>query len=283
MLLGKFISTKSLMIKRSQPNKNYKGDIIKCGRYNEDICKSYIYFDLSSLPEDIYIISAKLYLNLLNRLNPSSLYTINIYPLLDDFGDFTTYNFQPKVLEIPISYNLIYKRKGKIELNITDVVLRWRSGLLINKGLLIKGEESKLDMLIFGSAYNNEYNNIPSIEIAYSIESPTPSGQNFVKYYDYEEIINYINGTVKSQIIDFSHLIQATVFVNNIGNYDVTVTSQYSPNNEIWIQDFSKKIAAGTTSYIIPKIYSKYYRLLIQSTGNGVLKMYISYIVYLWH
>lgn len=61
-------------------------------------------------------------------------------------------------------------------------------------------------MLTFGSSYNKIYDNIPCLEIAYSIDSPVPFGQSIVKYNDYVETVNYINGTVNSKPIDFSHL-----------------------------------------------------------------------------
>lgn len=280
VLLEEFISKRSLIINSCYSDKNFKEEIIKCGRKDECIYRSYIYFDLSPLPENLKIISAKLYLYLIERLNPSSLYSVGIYPILDDFGHFTTYNFQPKIFPAPINYHLIYKIKGKTEFNLTDIVNKWRSGILINKGLLIKGEECKLDMLTFGSAYNKDYLKIPKLEIAYSLDFSPAQLQSIVKYFDYETTVNYIDGNVKTQAIDFSHLIQATVFIKNLGSYDVTVSSQYSPDNITWTQDFPKKISSNNVSYIIPKIYSKYYRLNIESTGSGTLKIYISYLIY---
>ncbi|SKA79500.1 hypothetical protein SAMN05443428_10377 [Caloramator quimbayensis] len=280
-MTGKFISERSLTIKSSEPDKNFKEEVIKCGRDDEGFYKSYIFFDLSTLPERAQITSAKLYLNLLERTNPTALYAIGIYPLLEDFGDFTVYSFQPKIYVSPINYHLIYKKSGKIELNLTNIVQKWKNGMLINKGLLLKGEGGRFDMLTFGSSYNKIYDNIPCLEIAYSLDSPVPFGQSIVKYNDYEEKLNYINGTVSSSPIDFSHLIQATVFISNLGGYEVTAASQYSPDNITWIQDYSKKILPAQTAYIIPKIYSKYYSLKIQSTGYGTLKIYISYLIYL--
>ena len=103
------------------------------------ICRSYLQFSLDSVPEDVVITNAKLWLYYFYN-DPGGATIIGVYPVLAAWTESgVTWDDQPEFGETPIdTYNLPAAPTGDFRYwVITDLVRGWLGGSIVNYGLVL--------------------------------------------------------------------------------------------------------------------------------------------------
>ncbi|MCX7694121.1 MAG: DNRLRE domain-containing protein [Caloramator sp.] len=273
-----FLADKSLTITNERPDENINTDIISCGFNGNFIYRSFLNFDISSLPYNAFITSAILQLFLIDDYFKCFSKNLYVYMLKEDFGDFTTYNQQPKFYSDYIRTNISYKKYGLINVNITNFVQRWMSGETINKGLLLRCEENKKSLVAFGSKNNSQYSAIPKLYINFIKPKIYDEG----KFIDVKEEVfdlNFINEGY-SRSFDVSRMIIGSFIIKNTGFRDVDVCVDVSIDGITWIRDTEKRICISQSDILVPKYYGKYYRIYTYTNGEGSVNVKFIYQVY---
>ncbi|CDF57817.1 DNRLRE domain-containing protein [Thermobrachium celere] len=275
-----FLTEKTLTITDEQPDININTDIICCGSNGRYIYRSFVYFDLSSLPYNAFVTSARLQLFLLEDYFKCYSKNLYIYMLKEDFGEFTTFNQQPKVCMERVNTNISYKKYGLIEINITSFVQKWISGEVINKGLALKCDENKKSLVAFGSKNNSQYSAIPKLHINF-IKSKEESEfyTRFVEVKEESFQLRFVN-VGYSSIFDVSKIIIGSFFIKNIGERDVNVRVDVSSDGVNWIKDSEKQVYPNQCDILVPKYYGKHYRIVTYTLGEGKVDIKFIYQVY---
>lgn len=276
-----FVANRTLTISSEYPDSNKNIETIECGFDGKNIYRSYIYFDLSPLPYNAFITSAKMQLFLLEDYLKCLSKNIYVYMLQEDFGDYTTYNQQPRYSINYIKTNISYKNFGVIEIPITNFVIKWTNGEVINKGLLIRCEENKKSLVEFGSSKNTTYNYIPKLYLNFT--QPTNQCEILHKLIEVKELeFNfYFSDFVQTPAIDVSKLIVGSFFIQNTGIKEIDVWVEVSFDGLNWVKDTNKKVGFSSTEVLIAKYYGKYYRIVINTNGAATAKIKFIYQTYI--
>lgn len=174
-------ATKSLTITDRFPDKNLNEDTIAIGSDGEYKYYSYLFFDISSIPCDASIYNSELVLFKTDNFYNDNSKKFSINPLGDYFSTYTTYDNHPEVEYTPINFYPLTS-KVSVSINITPIVSLWVKNRLINKGIILYGNEQ--DPLIkFGSSKQEDKYLIPFIRISCEHD-------NYNR--DYTEILNKI-------------------------------------------------------------------------------------------
>lgn len=160
---------KSLTITSKYPENNISGEAICIGKNEKHTYYSYLDFDISILPNNIELISADLVLFKRNYFVKPISTKLYIYPLIDYFSSYTTYENHPR-------WNVAYKKEFNpltknvvVEIDIIDIVRKWLKCKWPCKGLFIcfDGRQTDIPLACFGSAYSDDETIIPFIRICY--------------------------------------------------------------------------------------------------------------------
>lgn len=276
-----FVASRSLTVSSEYPEGNINDEKIKCGFDGQNIFRSYIFFDLSPLPYNAFVTSAKLQLFLIEDYFKYSSKNLYFYMLQEDFGEYTTYNKQPKYNINYIKTNISYKNFGVIEIPITSFVLKWTNGEVINKGLLVRCEENKKSLVEFGSSKNRIYNYIPKLYINFI--QPTNQCEILHKLVDVKELEYnlYFSDYAQTPAIDVSKLIVGSFFIENTGMREIDAWVEVSFDGVNWIKDTNKKISINSCEILVAKYYGKYYRVILSTNGVSGAKIKFIYQAYI--
>lgn len=162
------------------------------------IKKSYLFFNIDSIPANALISLAELVL-FKNCCNMQVNSLINVYPLKDDFSICTTYKIQPSIYEAYKKVGEVSINKISVEVDIIEIVKAWFDGTLINKGLSIEGDARITPLLSFGSTFTSDKYLMPILRVVYSCpccNSQCDDGKSAylpvtINYADYENPANY--------------------------------------------------------------------------------------------
>ncbi|EYE89498.1 hypothetical protein Q428_02430 [Fervidicella metallireducens AeB] len=276
-----FLSTKSLTVSSKEPNGKITGQYILAGNDGCNKYRSYLYFDLSNLPCNVKILSAELSLYLVENYCVSKSNSVYIYGLKSDFGIFTSFNKQPLYDENYIIKEFKGIKSGQLDIGISPLFLKWRRGMIINKGIYIQGREGVKSIAAFGSAYNKNYDLIPKIKVRYLVSSGgTVNMGEFIDVKYWSKTINFFGNYTTEDIIDVSKIVEGTFFIKNTGLKSVTISVEVSGDGEIWVKDTTKILESGNEKVFIPMYYGQFYRLNLQCDGHGSLEVYFIYQVY---
>lgn len=273
-----FLADKSLTITNERPDENINTDIISCGFNGNFVYRSFLSFDISSLPYNAFITSAILQLFLIDDYFKCFSKNLHVYMLKEDFGDFTTYNQQPKFYSDYIRTNISYKKYGLINVNITSFVQRWMSGETINKGILLRCEENKKSLVAFGSKNNSQYSAIPKLYINFIKPKIYDEGK-FIEVKEEAFDLKFTNAGY-SRNFDVSRMIIGSFIIKNTGFKDVDVCVDVSIDGITWIRDTEKRICINQSDILVPKYYGKYYRIYTYTNGEGSVNVKFIYQVY---
>ncbi|MBZ4663864.1 MAG: hypothetical protein JG776_1579 [Caloramator sp.] len=273
-----FLADKSLTITNERPDENINIDIISCGFNGNFIYRSFLYFDISSLPYNAFITSAILQLFLIEDYFKCLSKNLYVYMLQEDFGDFTTYNQQPKFYNDYIRTNISYKKYGLININITSFVQRWMSGEVINKGILLRCEENKKSLVAFGSSKSSQYSAVPKLYINFIKPRVYDEGK-FIEVKEEAMDLHFIN-TGYSSVYDVSRMVIGSFFIKNTGYKDVDVCVDVSVDGLTWVRDIEKRVCISQCEILVPKYYGKYYRISTYTNGEGRVNIKFIYQVY---
>ncbi|WP_426351233.1 DNRLRE domain-containing protein [Alloiococcus sp. CFN-8] len=163
---------KSLTVTSKIPNGNInEGEIFVGG---EDGYKyvSYLLFDISTIPSNASIISAEVVLFKTNNFSdtpPSQ--GIYIYPLMEYFSSYTTFNESPGVTTLTSSILNPATAKVAVSADLTFIVSLWHLNKLQVPGIALIPRDDNI-LWSFGSAISNDTYLIPFLKVVFnSIET----------------------------------------------------------------------------------------------------------------
>lgn len=255
-----------LYVAKLYPNTNFNGsDLLGCGRYytQDNLYRTLMYFDISSLPSNIFI--DKAILKLYVKINIASNITkpITIHNLLQPFDENTvTYSNQPPFENAPhATLNINAEINQFVEVDIKDLLIEWYNSPALNYGMLMKGLETQTSFVGFSSTFDNDDTKFPNLEIYYGY---------------YEGLSEYPPETIELLASDDSVNSSAiplgpnigTFAIENHGSGAISVRIQLSSDNINWIDNKPPY----TSDYILLKddniiltttAYMSYARILI--------------------
>lgn len=165
-------ATKSLTLTNRIPLGNINNKKLIVGNRKKDIYYSYLFFDIAKIPDNIVLLSAVLVLFKVSDFFPWRNKKFFVYPLLQEFSSFTTYE-NPCLIDLNPSLKkefFPYTKNVAIEVDITKLFSKWMNCLLINQGIVIK-DDSKTKLLrgctSFGSANSKDKTLIPFIRVSF--------------------------------------------------------------------------------------------------------------------
>lgn len=260
-----------LYVAKLYPDTNFNGnDLLGCGRYytENNIYRTLMYFDISSLPSNIFIDEAilKLYvkINIIDNITKP----ITIHNLLESFDKNTvTYSNQPSFEDNPYeTLNINAEIDQFVEVDITDLLIEWYNSPTLNYGMLMKGLETEASFVGFSSTFDNDATKFPNLEIYYGY---------------YEGLSEYPSETVELLASDDSVISSAiplgpnigTFAIENQGSGTISVRIQLSSNNINWIDNkppyTSDYILLEDDNIILTTTaYMSYARILITHAEN---------------
>ena len=133
---------------------------------------SYLFFDTSAIPNSLSLLSAKLVLFKLCDFFSCTAVTFSVYPLLEQFSSYTTYDKDCSVsLDPALKQDFFpFTCEAAIEIDITVIVDMWLKNTLVNRGIVIKSNNTQYPpccYTAFGSAYSADNTVIPFIRAAF--------------------------------------------------------------------------------------------------------------------
>lgn len=148
--------TQDAYITQFYPNLNFGGsDSLFAGLFQgiNDGYRSLLKFDVSAIPSESTINSARLRLYIYRNDVPALSKPIKIYRTLSSFNENTvTYNNQPPISVTPdATTNITNELNTFIEWDITNLVNGWVNNSIANNGIMVVGLESTLSLVGFRS------------------------------------------------------------------------------------------------------------------------------------
>ncbi|NFA59801.1 DNRLRE domain-containing protein [Clostridium sporogenes] len=260
-----------LYVAKLYPDTNFNGnDLLGCGRYytENNIYRTLMYFDISSLPSNIFIDEAILKLYVKINIVDNITKPITIHNLLESFDKNTvTYSNQPSFEDNPYeTLNINAEIDQFVEVDITDLLIEWYNSPTLNYGMLMKGLETEASFVGFSSTFDNDGTKFPNLEIYYGY---------------YEGLSEYPSETVELLASDDSVNSSAIPLGPNIGTFAIenqgpgaiSVRIQLSSNNINWIDNkppyTSDYILLEDDNIILTTTaYMSYARILITHAEN---------------
>lgn len=173
-------STKSLTLTNKIPDGNINGNNITVGNEGQYTYSSFLFFDISGIPSNAEISNAELILFKTDNFYNDNRKCIYIYPLLDYFSTYSTYNNPPEVTNI--IEGKLYPLTSKISAttNITKIVSLWFKHAASNKGIILCKKNNNF-ITNFGSAICKDNYLTPFINVTYSIKNTVAPHENHGK------------------------------------------------------------------------------------------------------
>ena len=163
-------STKSLTLTNKIPDGNINEGHIAVGNDELYTYTSFLFFDISSIPNNAEISNAELVLFKTDNFYNDFRKYIYIYPLGDYFSTYSTYNNPPVVNRIVESDLYPLTSKISTTANITKLVSLWYRNTIPNKGIILYKKNNNF-IAKFGSAICNDSYLIPYIKVVYRIKN----------------------------------------------------------------------------------------------------------------
>lgn len=157
-------ASKSLTVINKLPNQNINSNFIKVGCKEKFNYISYLYFDISSIPDNSKILSAELVLFKTNNFYDDKSKRITIYQLKDYFSSYTTYNNRPSIDSHIKKAFCPFTSDVAITIDIKKFVVLWIKDGSICTGIMLEGE-SGCKVTELGSSKSNDSYIIPFIKV----------------------------------------------------------------------------------------------------------------------
>lgn len=171
---------KSLTITNKYPDKSLNKNAIIVGSDGEYKYYSYLFWDISSIPSNVTISSAKLVLFKVNNFFYDTSKKISISPLSEYFSTYTTYNNYPNYDHYTIINFYPLTTKVSVTVDITTIVSSWVKNSLRNQGVILYGRNENI-LSGFGSVKSSGKYLTPFIIVNYE---PYPSNKCCKKIFD---------------------------------------------------------------------------------------------------
>ena len=170
-------ATKSLTLTNKLPDGNINDDYITVGSDGLYIYSCFLFFDISTIPSNANISNAELVLFKTDNFYNDIRKCIYIYPLLDYFSTFTTYNNPPKVNHLIVGSLYPLTSKISTTANLTKIVSLWFRNSASNKGIILCKKNNNF-ITNFGSAICKDSYITPFIKVIYSVKKTNVIHEN---------------------------------------------------------------------------------------------------------
>lgn len=157
---------KSLTITNKYSDKSLNDDTIIVGSDGEYNYHSYLFWDISSIPSNVVVSSAKLTLFKADNFFYDTSKKISISPLYEYFSTYTTYNNSPDYDHYTIINFYPLTTKISVTIDITTIVSSWVKNSLKNKGIILYGRNEDI-LTSFGSVKSSNSYLVPFIVVNY--------------------------------------------------------------------------------------------------------------------
>ena len=157
---------KSLTITNKYPDKSLNEHKIVVGFDGEYNYYSYLFWDISLIPSNVVVSSAKLTLFKADNFYYENSKKISISLLYDYFSSYTTYNNPPNYDHYTIINFYPLTTKVSVTVDITTIVSSWVKNSLKNKGIILYGRNEDI-LASFGSVKSSDNYLVPFIIVNY--------------------------------------------------------------------------------------------------------------------
>ncbi|MCY6371033.1 DNRLRE domain-containing protein [Clostridium ganghwense] len=171
------------------PQENINGETIIVGNDGNDFYGSYLFFDTSSIPDNISIHSSEIVLFKVTDFFYDYNKNFSICPIADYFSSFTSYETRPKIYKNFSEIFNPFTCGVAVEIDITNIVRGWLQNLIINKGLFLYSSNSNSSLTSFGSALSKDNYLIPILRVSFK-KSPIPVNLPYVPINKYPYILS---------------------------------------------------------------------------------------------
>jgi hypothetical protein len=257
-------------------SKNSRRCFLPVGRNCKDLFRSFLKFDLSSLPPFLTIINATLNLHLVENNFPSCQKTVTVHQILSEWNARTlSFKHQPLYNSTPVSsVSLTNQNKSLVSFDLTPLIQLWYSGIEANLGVMLKTSDEAMHEIVFLS---KEYPNSkfwPYLEVDF-LNSANNSCPQSIDITINAITEDHIRSTTPINTLMFNF----TYIVVNTGSAVAIAFLQSSPDSCHWgPESATKTIKPGQTENLVPDFIAKYSRLCYQSTADNqstTLKIHI--------
>jgi hypothetical protein len=180
-----FYSIADATVLQGYPNDNFGDATDMWAGYDDNpetmaqIARSLVQFDISSLPADVDITKATLWVYLVNsRDYPDTSRTITTYRITGGWvEDSVTWNNKPGYGSAYGSHSIVHGAWDWYDFDVTDLVKAWDNGTYTNQGVMLRGPEiSGADSSRRGfSTREDPYGDTPYLVVEYQVIPPTPT------------------------------------------------------------------------------------------------------------
>ncbi|AGY76734.1 DNRLRE domain-containing protein [Clostridium autoethanogenum] len=254
-------------------NSNSKNDVedneLKVGFTGKNTYRTYMYFNINDISENIVVDSAELEIYL-NKINiPHSKTNFYVYPLKEDFDLDTSFENQPEYYEKQVKFELNKNSHGIIHVDITHIFDQWHDNSIKNKGLVLKSREKHRTLASFSSNLSPNYEGAPKLVVCYSKINHDQKIVDVVEKHWELKIFN----TALSPTVNVERIINGTFFIENNSDVEIKAVVEVSVDSKHWIEDTEVVVGANKSQVLIAKYYGKYYRVKFNCSGFASAKL----------
>ncbi|EKQ57015.1 MULTISPECIES: DNRLRE domain-containing protein [unclassified Clostridium] len=160
-------ASKSLTITNKFPTRNINNDIISVGNDGINNYISYLFFDISTIPNDVSISYAELVLFKTDKFYDDDDKIFEVYSLDEYFSTYTTFRNHPRIND---NFKKIFypmTSKTAVAIPITSLVKIWLKDVNINTSIMLCSR-IKNSLLHFGSAICRQKYLIPFLKVYFT-------------------------------------------------------------------------------------------------------------------
>lgn len=234
------------------------------------IYRSFLQFDLDSLPIEAEISEARLRLYIFRNDHPGIGYSYRTYQILRSWTeDAATWNNQPMVATTSTSSFLIDNQIATyIYWDLLPLVNKWQTGEFVNFGIALKEDtENGSTTVGFYSSAQSISDLWPALEIVYRIGTVIISRQFYDQPFAGIVTTDNFNPVATWDVSIYSSV---TYFILNQGNKPAEVFLEVSPNSINWVADSSiYTVAPQQLIALTPKNMARWGRIKQKSKLSG--------------
>ncbi|MCH4201206.1 DNRLRE domain-containing protein [Clostridium tyrobutyricum] len=235
-------ASKSLTLTDKIPNGNIQDCKMIVGCDGEFEYHSLLYFNISSLPNNIIVTKAELTLFKCDCFYDDKSAEFILYPIYDHFSLYTTYFRIPSTDKFSGTKFYPMISKSTIAIDITHIVSSWIKNISSNKGIMISNIWNNY-IASFGSALAKKQHIVPFITIAYEHNS-TEYAKNSKSHCSHDfhlsvQIVNSCNPIISpnpslTEVIATGTIEQHSIFVVII---ELVVTRDNGTIDKYYVSD----------------------------------------------
>ncbi|MBU3143972.1 DNRLRE domain-containing protein [Clostridium sp. CF012] len=243
------------------------------GKVGSAAHKTLLHFDLSSIPANATITSAKLYLYVFRNDNTADA-TVDIKQLNSDFYEYKVTNATAPTSSVLVSGDTAQKTiaitdVGKVISfdNLTKTIAAWYADGITNHGFEVSGPSADNSAIGFWSREYSETEICPTLEIEYTVTSDIPDIETIV----IPQQIQPLQSGAETTIYGISNDIFFNYLVDNDEAHFVYVTVKACDTRTGTFENIGSEIsvAAGTKSAVEVSPIKKYVKLSVRGTDFG--------------